>query len=132
MGTTISANLQKLRNLMKDEWQIEALTLQLQNEGWESTVVLKRGKSELTLQSDDQEFAHFCHSTKEFFDVEGNRMFRQISDTGRYYNELEPLTIGFEEDLKKAFERLKGRTGIPLDLRSDCVDPGISAIKGVG
>jgi hypothetical protein len=107
MGATIAANLQKLRSLVKEEWQIEAITLQHQEEGWKSTVVLKRGKGELTLQSDDQEFAHFCHSTKQFFDIEGNRMFRQVADIGRYHNELEPLTKGFEAESKKAVERLK-------------------------
>ena len=107
MGATIPANLQKLRSLINEEWQIEAITMQYQKQEWKSTVVLKRGKSELTLQSDDQEFAHFCLSIKEFFDIEGNRMFRQAADIGRYDNELEPLTIRFEEESKKAFKRLK-------------------------
>jgi hypothetical protein len=81
--------------------------MEYQKEEWKLAVVLKRGKGELTLQCDDQEFAHFCHSTKEFFDIKGNRMFRQVTDIGRYHNELKPLTSGFEEETKKAFERLK-------------------------
>ena len=107
MGATIPANLQKLRSLLKKGWQITAIAMEYQKEEWKSIAVLKRGKSELTLQCDDQEFAHFCHSTKEFFDIEGKRMFRQVTDIGRYHNELMPLTIGFEEGSKKAFERLK-------------------------
>jgi hypothetical protein len=107
MGTTIPANLQKLRSLIKQEWQVEAITMAHREGEWNSTVLLKHGKSELKLQSDDQEFAHFCLSTKEFFDIEGNRMFRQVADIGRYHNELEQLTIRFEEESKKAFERLK-------------------------
>lgn len=34
-------------------------------------------------------------------------MFRQVADLGRYNTELEPLTIGFETERKKAFERLQ-------------------------
>jgi hypothetical protein len=107
MGASIAASLQKLRSLLKEGWQIGAITLQHHKEEWKSTVVLKRRKGELRLESDDQDFALFCLSSKEFFDIEGTRMFRQIADTGRYYNELKPLTIGFEEESKKAFERLK-------------------------
>jgi hypothetical protein len=108
MGAMIAGSLRKLRSLIQEDWQIEALTLQLQtSETWTSTVVLRRGKGELTLQSDDQDFAHFCLATKEFFDLEGNRMFRQVADIGRYHTELEPFTIGFDAETKKAFERLK-------------------------
>lgn len=108
MGATIAGSLPKLRSLIKEDWQIEALTLQYQaSETWKSTVVLKRGKGELTLQSGDQDFAHFCLATKEFFDLEGNRMFRQVTDIGRYHTELEPFTIGFDAETKKVFERLK-------------------------
>jgi hypothetical protein len=108
MGATIAGSLPKLRSLIHEEWQIEALTLRHQtSEMWKSTVVLKRGKGELTLQSDDQDFARFCLATKEFFDLEGNRMFRQVADIGRYHTELEPFTIGFDAEKNKAFERLK-------------------------
>jgi hypothetical protein len=107
MGATIAGSLPKLRSLIQEGWQIEALTLQYQaSETWKSTVVLKRCNGQLTLQSDDQDFAHFCLATKEFFDLEGNRMFRQVADIGRYHTELEPFTIGFDAGTKKGFERL--------------------------
>lgn len=111
MGAIIASNLRKLRSLLKRGWQIEVITLQYQEVGWKSTVVVKRQESELILQSDDQDFAHFCHSTKEFFDIGGNRVFRQVADINRYQRELESLTVGFDGGIKSAIERLKaGKT----------------------
>jgi hypothetical protein len=107
MGAPIPANLQKLRSLIKGEWQVDTITMQHQGDEWKSTVLLKRGKSELTLQSSEEDFAQFCLSTKQFFDSNGNRMFRQVADIGRYQNELERLTVHFEEESNKAVERLK-------------------------
>jgi hypothetical protein len=116
MGTAIPADLQKLRSLIKEEWRLETISMQRLDEEWKSTVLLKRGKSELILQSEEQDFAHFCLSTKEFFDTEGNRMFRQVSDIGRYYTELESLTIRFDGESTKAFERLRaGQTRLTFN-----------------
>lgn len=107
MEAPITANLDKLRSLIKDEWRIESIASTYQEDGWRSTVVLKLGTRRLALQSRDQEFALFCFSTKEFFDIDGNPMFRQVADINRYQTELESLTVGFAKESKKAFERLK-------------------------
>jgi hypothetical protein len=104
---SIPANLDKLRRLQGDDWRIESITSEFHGSSWTSTVVLKRGKGELTLESDDQDFGRACLATKQFFDADGGRMFREVADLGRYNTELLPLTIGFEEETKKAFERLQ-------------------------
>jgi len=104
---SIPANLDKLRRLQGEDWRIESITSEYHGSSWTSTVVLKRGKGELTLKSDDQDFGRACLATKQFFDADGGRMFREVADLGRYNTELLPLTIGFEEETKKAFERLQ-------------------------
>ena len=104
---SIPANLDKLRRLQRDDWRIESITSQCHGSSWTSTVVLKHGEKELTLKSDDQDFTRACLATKQFFDVDGIRMFREVADLGRYNTELLPLTIGFEEETRKAFERIQ-------------------------
>jgi hypothetical protein len=112
----IAANLDKLRSLQRQGWRIESITTEYDALLWRSAVVLKLGQRELTLHSNDQDFARACHATKQFFDTSGNRMFRQVADVGRYYAELMPLTVGFEEEVRKAFERLcAGQIRLPFD-----------------
>jgi hypothetical protein len=103
----ITANLEKLRSLLKEGWKFESLSMQHLSPSWRTTVVLKRGKGDLTLQSDEDEFFRFCVAHKRFFDENGDPMFRRVADLGRYHAELEVFARQFDVRKKQSLERLK-------------------------
>ncbi len=103
----ITANLEKLRSLLKEEWKFESISARHLSLSWRTTVVLKRGTADLTLQSDDGEFFQFCVAHKRFIDEKGDPMFRRVADLGRYYAELEVFARQADIRKKQSLERLK-------------------------
>jgi hypothetical protein len=103
----ITANLEKIRSLLKDEWKFESINIQLLSPSWRTTVVLKRGKADLMLGSDDENFFRFCVAYQRFMDENGDPVFRRVADLGRYHAELEVFSRQFDVKKKQSFERLK-------------------------
>lgn len=103
----IPANLEKLRSLLRAGWRFESISMQAQSSSWRTTVVLKRGKALLTLESDEDEFFRYCIAQRRFLDENGDPMFRRVMDTGRYIDESKVFATEFDIQKKQSLERLK-------------------------
>ncbi len=103
----IPANLEKLRGLLHADWRFESINLHHLGASWRTTVVLKRGKTDLTLASDEDEFYRYCVAQRRFLDENGDPIFRRVVDTGRYADESKVFATEFDIRQKQAFERLK-------------------------
>lgn len=102
----ILANLEKLRSLLRADWRFESISMQLQSPCWRTTVALKRGNANLTLESDEHEFFLYCIAQHEFLDENGDPMIRRVVDTGRYFDELKVFATEFDIRKKQSLERL--------------------------
>src|SRR5438045_3548097 len=98
----IIANLEKLRRLLKHEWKLQSINIQQLAESLRTTVVLQRGKSDITLQSDDEEFFAFCVAHHQFFDENGDPMFRRVANLTRYHTELQMFALEFDTRKREA------------------------------
>lgn len=107
MGAII-ANLDKLRSLLKQGWKLHSMEIQHMSESWQTAVVLKRGKDDLTLQSTDEEFFAFCVTHQQFLSENGDPMFRRVADVKRYYREFQTFALEFDTRKRRSIERLKG------------------------
>ena len=105
--SVIPANLEKLCSLLQADWRFESISMQERSPSWRTTVVLKRGSSDLTLESDEDEFFRYCVAQRQFLDENGNPMFRRVVDTGRYIDESKVFATEFDVRKKQSFERLK-------------------------
>ena len=103
----IPANLEKLRSLLQADWRFESISMQQQSPSWRTTVVLKRGNTDLTVQSDEDEFFRYCVAQRQFLDENGDPMFRRVVDTGRYFDESKVFATEFDVRKKQSLERLR-------------------------
>src|SRR5664280_1851998 len=93
----VIADLAKLRSLLDHGWKFYSINWrELSESSFRTTVLLKAGKQELQLRSDDDEFFQFCARQKVSVDDNGDAAFRGIADLTRYHREA----FGFAHDPK--------------------------------
>ena len=101
----VKADLAKLRSLLDHGWTFYSIDWRGLSESlFRTTVLLKAGKRELELQSDDDEFFRFCAKQKVSVDENGDAAFRGIADLTRYHREAFDLAHDPEKRLKAAFQ----------------------------
>src|ERR1039457_6172754 len=104
----VIADLAKLRNLLDHGWQLSSVNMHSTSQSsWRTTIILKLGKQDLTLQSDDHEVFEFCIKQKVLFDESGEPAFRGIADLSRYHREAFLFAQDYERMQKNAVQRLK-------------------------
>ncbi len=113
----VMANLGKLRNLVNNEWRIQSVNMQaISSYAWRTTVLLKRGKQDIALQSEDQDFFQFCVALRQFLNESGSPLFRRVADLSRYYDEVAQLSVDTETKRKEAVQRcFSGKLRLKFD-----------------
>jgi hypothetical protein len=101
----VIADLAKLRSLLDRGWKFYSINWRgLSESPFRTTVLLKAGKRELQLQSDDDEFCRFCAKQTVSVDENGDAAFRGIADLTRYHSEAFGFVHDLEGRLKTAFQ----------------------------